>query len=186
MNCSRASIDPSGIDPVRVRFSEVSAIRARVGFRFSGDNRLLVRISGPRITGLRDCDGSATILRLIGQTRSRTFSPAFDRQGLIARTNFWILSKITLVDLGVIWFLIRCEDEGIELAKCPHYASEWVLREEERKKWPGQPGQPTQSHGSPYLGDMPSVAGVPFVIGWRYNFGTGAWGSPKKLSDSKD
>ena len=26
------------------------------------------------------------------------------------------------------------------------------------------------SHGDPYSGDIPSVAGVPFVSGWRYNF----------------
>jgi len=37
------------------------------------------------------------------------------------------------VDLGVIWFLIRGEDEGIELAECPHNVSEWMLREKRRK-----------------------------------------------------
>ena len=39
------------------------------------------------------------------------------------------LSEVTLVDLGVIHFLIDCEDEGIELVQCPPYVREWMLRE---------------------------------------------------------
>ncbi|HEY6269455.1 MAG TPA: hypothetical protein VIX11_14220 [Candidatus Acidoferrum sp.] len=39
------------------------------------------------------------------------------------------LSEVTLVDLGVIRFLINCEDEGIELVQCPPYVREWMLRE---------------------------------------------------------
>lgn len=53
---------------------------------------------------------------------------------IAADKKFWILSEVTLVDLGVIWFLIRCEDEGIELAECTHYVREWMLREERRKR----------------------------------------------------
>jgi hypothetical protein len=33
------------------------------------------------------------------------------------------------VDVGVIRFLISCEDEGIELEECPLYVREWTLRE---------------------------------------------------------
>jgi hypothetical protein len=39
------------------------------------------------------------------------------------------LSEVTLVDLGVIRFLIYCEDEGIELVQSPPYVREWMLRE---------------------------------------------------------
>jgi hypothetical protein len=39
------------------------------------------------------------------------------------------LSEVTLVDLSVIRFLIRCEEEGIELVGCPPYVREWILRE---------------------------------------------------------
>ena len=39
------------------------------------------------------------------------------------------LSEVTLVDLGVIRFLISCEDEGVELVECPLYVREWILRE---------------------------------------------------------
>ena len=39
------------------------------------------------------------------------------------------LSDVTLVDVEVIHFLIRCEDQGIELAHCPPYIREWIARE---------------------------------------------------------
>lgn len=39
------------------------------------------------------------------------------------------LSEVTLVDLVVVRFLIRCEDEGVELVQCPPYVREWILRE---------------------------------------------------------
>jgi hypothetical protein len=39
------------------------------------------------------------------------------------------LSEVTLVDVGMVRFLITCEDEGIELAQCPAYVREWILRE---------------------------------------------------------
>lgn len=39
------------------------------------------------------------------------------------------LREITLVDIEVVRFLIRCENEGIELVECPPYVREWMLRE---------------------------------------------------------
>jgi hypothetical protein len=39
------------------------------------------------------------------------------------------LSEVTLVDLGVVQFLISCEDAGVELVQCPAYVREWMLRE---------------------------------------------------------
>jgi hypothetical protein len=39
------------------------------------------------------------------------------------------LSQVTLVDLGVIRFLVSCEDRGVELVECPPYVREWILRE---------------------------------------------------------
>jgi hypothetical protein len=43
-----------------------------------------------------------------------------------AQERFWI---VTLVDLGVVPFLIRCENEGVELVQCPPYIREWMSRE---------------------------------------------------------
>ncbi|HMI54338.1 MAG TPA: hypothetical protein VK525_22715 [Candidatus Saccharimonadales bacterium] len=39
------------------------------------------------------------------------------------------LSEVTLVDVGVIRFLVNCEDEGIALVQCPPYVRRWILRE---------------------------------------------------------
>jgi hypothetical protein len=39
------------------------------------------------------------------------------------------LSEVTLVDIAGVRFLNRCEEEGVELAECPPYVREWILRE---------------------------------------------------------
>jgi hypothetical protein len=39
------------------------------------------------------------------------------------------LGDVTLVDIAVVQFLIGCENEGIELMRCPLYVREWMLRE---------------------------------------------------------
>jgi len=39
------------------------------------------------------------------------------------------LSEVTLVDIAVVRFLIRCEEEGVEFVGCPPYVREWILRE---------------------------------------------------------
>jgi hypothetical protein len=39
------------------------------------------------------------------------------------------LTEVTLVDLGVVLFLIGCQNEGIELEQCPPYVREWIQRE---------------------------------------------------------
>ena len=47
------------------------------------------------------------------------------------------LSEVTLVDLEVVCFLIRLEDEGVELFQCPLYVREWILRERAEAAPPG-------------------------------------------------
>ena len=44
-------------------------------------------------------------------------------------TKLRLSGRITLVDLGVVRFLISCEDDGIELEQCPVYVREWMFRE---------------------------------------------------------
>ena len=39
------------------------------------------------------------------------------------------LSEVSLVDIGVVRFLISCEDEGVQLVLCTPYVREWILRE---------------------------------------------------------
>jgi anti-anti-sigma regulatory factor len=39
------------------------------------------------------------------------------------------LQDVGLVDRDTIMFLVHCAREGIELAHCPGYIREWILRE---------------------------------------------------------
>ncbi|HKE25009.1 MAG TPA: hypothetical protein VKB88_21760 [Bryobacteraceae bacterium] len=47
------------------------------------------------------------------------------------------LREVILVDIAAVRFLIRCEDEGIELVQCPTYVREWMLRERAEGAQPG-------------------------------------------------
>jgi hypothetical protein len=49
------------------------------------------------------------------------------------------LSEVTLVDLGVVRFLIHCEDEGVQLMQCHPYVREWILRERAEGLQPENP-----------------------------------------------
>jgi hypothetical protein len=76
-----------------------------------------------------DCDGCVTDLRVIGRLQS-------DRIACIRKVmndgnarKIFDLSEVTLVDLGVIRFLMGCEDEGIKLSQCPPWVREWMTRE---------------------------------------------------------
>ena len=42
------------------------------------------------------------------------------------------LNEVTLVDVGVVRFLIICVAEGIELLNCAPYIREWMAREQAR------------------------------------------------------
>ena len=77
----------------------------------------------------KDSDGCITKLTLMGRIQSNHI--AFVRSAMNDGCERIILdlSQVTLVDLGVIWFLISCEDSGVELAQCPPYVREWILRE---------------------------------------------------------
>jgi len=39
------------------------------------------------------------------------------------------LREVTLVDVEVVRFLMRCEQQGIRIAHCPAYVREWMARE---------------------------------------------------------
>ena len=77
----------------------------------------------------RDSDGCVTRLLLSGRIQSDCIASI--RSGINGSCTRKILdgSEIILVDIATIRFLISCEDERIELAQCPPYVREWVLRE---------------------------------------------------------
>lgn len=77
----------------------------------------------------KDCGGRVTKLRVCGRIESHQIAGIrWELDDGCAR-KILDLNEVTLVDLGVIRFFLRCEDEGVELAQCPSFVREWILRE---------------------------------------------------------
>lgn len=81
--------------------------------------------------------GCVTKLRLSGRIQSDQIAGIQSEMDGGCTRVFLDLNEVTLVDLGVVRFLIRCEDEGIELVQCPPYIREWMLRERAAGGRPG-------------------------------------------------
>ena len=78
----------------------------------------------------KNSDGQTTTLRLIGQFHSEHLEVLKEQmQGGGPRTVL-DLDGVTLVDVHVVRFLGRCEQEGTELLHCPLYIREWISREQ--------------------------------------------------------
>jgi len=78
-------------------------------------------------------DGQTARLRLIGRIESESL----DELGAQVRRHHLRLQldlyDVTLVDVGVVRYLIACEAEGIELLYCAPYIREWMNRERSRE-----------------------------------------------------
>jgi hypothetical protein len=77
----------------------------------------------------KECDGCVTKLRLSGRIQSDQIATIQSEISKDGTRKVLDLSEITLVDIDAVRFLITCEDEGIELSKCPSYICEWMVRE---------------------------------------------------------
>jgi len=77
----------------------------------------------------KDCDGCVTRLRLSGRIELALITSIRSAMDEGCASKILDLSEVTLVDLGVVRFLISCEDEGTDLVNCPPYVREWILRE---------------------------------------------------------
>lgn len=77
----------------------------------------------------KDSHGGVTRLRLSGRIQSEDIAYIQSAMSDGSAPKILDLSEVTLVDLGVVRFLIRCEDEDIELVQSPPYVREWILRE---------------------------------------------------------
>ena len=86
----------------------------------------------------KDCDGCVTRLRLSGRVESHLIASIRSAIANTCRRKILDLSEVTLVDLGVIRFLIGCEDEGVEIVQCPLYVREWISRERAEGAHSGQ------------------------------------------------
>jgi hypothetical protein len=77
----------------------------------------------------KDSGGCVTKLRLSGRIQSDQIASIRSEMDDDCTSKILDLSEVTLVDLGVVRFLITCEDQGAELVQCPPYVREWMLRE---------------------------------------------------------
>lgn len=77
----------------------------------------------------KKCDASVTRLRLIGRIESGFIGSIRSAMSDCCERKSLDLSEVTLVDLGVVQFLMSCENEGVEIVQCPPYVREWILRE---------------------------------------------------------
>ena len=77
----------------------------------------------------KDNGGCVSKLRLSGRIQSDQIASIRSEMDHTCATKILDLTEVTLVDLGVVRFLITCEDEGIELVQCPPYVREWMIRE---------------------------------------------------------
>ena len=77
----------------------------------------------------KERDGCATRLRLSGRIESGLIASLRSAMSDGGSHRILDLREVTLVDIGMVRFLIACEDEGVELAQCPPYVREWIIRE---------------------------------------------------------
>src|SRR5215475_5548212 len=77
----------------------------------------------------RQSEGKATIIRLIGRIRVEHFPEIKKLMAISPEPIVFDLSEMTIVDADVIRFLSTCEVDGTQLASCPPYVREWILRE---------------------------------------------------------
>jgi hypothetical protein len=85
----------------------------------------------------KDSGGCMTKLRLSGRIQSDQIASIRSEMDGDCTSKILDLNEVTLVDLGVVQFLITCEDEGVELVQCPPYVREWMLRERAEGMQPG-------------------------------------------------
>ena len=81
-----------------------------------------------RIT--RVVDAGRTTLTVSGRIASEEL-PQLCRLVDDARIQDLVLDlvEVSLVDVDVVRFLVRCETQGVRIARCPAYVREWMTRE---------------------------------------------------------
>jgi len=77
----------------------------------------------------RKNDGCVTRLLLGGRIQSSAIGCIRSAMNDGCARKVLNLGEVTLVDIAGVKFLMSCEDEGVELAECPPYVREWMLRE---------------------------------------------------------
>lgn len=76
-----------------------------------------------------DSAGRVKSLRLSGRIQAEDLVSIRSAMNVPRAGKILDLADVNLVDITVVRFLIRCEDEGVELVRCPPYVREWMARE---------------------------------------------------------
>jgi hypothetical protein len=87
----------------------------------------------------KNSGGCATKLRLSGRFQSEHIAIIRSEMCDDCTSKVLDLSEVTLVDIAVVQFLTRSEDEGVELIQCPLYVREWIQCERTKGAQPGPP-----------------------------------------------
>lgn len=85
----------------------------------------------------KDSDGCVSRLRLSGRIQSDSIACIRSAMNDGCARQILDLTEVTLVDIEAVRFLLGCEDEGIELVRCPLYVREWMLCERAEGAQPG-------------------------------------------------
>ena len=85
----------------------------------------------------KDTGGCVSRLKLSGRVRSDHIASIRSAMNDGCARKILDLGEISLVDIAAVRFLISCENEGIELVRCPPYVREWMLRERVEGAQPG-------------------------------------------------
>ena len=87
----------------------------------------------------KETDGCVSKLKLSGRIQSGCIASIRSAMNDGCARKILDLSEVTLVDITVVRFLISCENEGVELLRCPPYVYEWMLRERAEGERPENP-----------------------------------------------
>lgn len=90
----------------------------------------------------KESDGCVTRLLLSGRIQSDRIACIRSEMKDGCARKILDLSEVTLVDVAAVRFLMSCQREGVELAECPPYVREWILRER------AEAAEPEPSNGS--------------------------------------
>jgi hypothetical protein len=77
----------------------------------------------------RVCTEGRTVVRLIGRVQSECLAEIAAQIEGTKPCPALDLEEVTLVDVGAVRFLGRCEQVGIELLHCAPYIKHWIAGE---------------------------------------------------------
>jgi hypothetical protein len=78
---------------------------------------------------LRESDGHATVIRLIGRIQSEHLDELRAQMADCGSHVAWDLNEVMLVDADVVRFFNACESQNITLLHCQPFIREWMARE---------------------------------------------------------